>query len=95
MEKEVNYRKQLLEMQIKLNNKDRVILEQRNIVLEKQLRIEDLENELHELKKKHVEPAREFLNLNIKQYEKRECGECARATSMNFRCENEYCCNFL
>lgn len=92
MEKEVNYRKQILEMQIKINNKERVILEQRNIVLEKQLKIEDLENELLELKKKHVEPAREFLNSNIKQ--KRECGECSRATTMNFRCENEYCCNF-
>jgi hypothetical protein len=66
MEEITNYRKQLMEMQIKLNNKDRLNLEQRNIVLEKQIRIEQLEQELHDIKKKHVEPHQEFLNANIK-----------------------------
>jgi hypothetical protein len=83
-----------MEMQIKLNNKERLILEQRNVVLEKQIRIEELELQLHELNKRLVEPQQEFLNRNIKSIEKRECGECARAVSMNFRCENNYCCNF-
>lgn len=87
-------RKKIMGMQIKLNNKDRLILEQRNMVLEKQIRIEELELQLHDLNKRFVEPHQEFLNRNIKSREKRECGECARATSMNFRCENNYCCNF-
>ena len=43
MEEITNYRKQIMEMQIKLNNKERLNLEQRNIVLEKQIRIEQLE----------------------------------------------------
>jgi len=89
-----DYRKKIIELQIKLNNKEKVILEQRNIVLEKQLRIEDLECELQELKKKFVEPHQEFLNRNIKSFEKKECSECRRATSMSFKCDNDYCCNY-
>lgn len=93
-----NYRKKIMEMQIKLNNKERLILEQRNIVLEKQLIIEDLEMELYELRSKHIEPHQEFLNKNIKpkeeEKEKKECAECRRSTNMAFKCDNEYCCNF-
>jgi len=102
MEKLSDYRKKIMEQQIKLNNKDKVILDQRNIVLEKQLRIEDLESELHDLRKKFIEPHQEFLNKNIKCNEidqrdkpfKKECGECRRSTSMTFKCDNEYCCNY-
>jgi hypothetical protein len=104
MEEITNYRKQLMEMQIKLNNKDRLNLEQRNIVLEKQIRIEQLEQELHEMKKKHVEPHQEFFNANIKPkeeiiLEKKECGECRREDrrmycTPNYKCENDFCCNY-
>jgi hypothetical protein len=104
MEEITNYRKQLMEMQIKLNNKDRLNLEQRNIVLEKQIRIEQLEQELHEMKKKHVEPHQEFLNANIKPkeeiiLEKKECGECRREdrrmySTPGYKCENDFCCNY-
>jgi len=87
-------RRKLFELQIKLNNKDKVILEQRNIVLEKQLKIEELENEIKELRKKFIEPHQEFLNTHIKCNEKKECGECRRSTNMAFRCDNEYCCNY-
>jgi hypothetical protein len=100
MEEITNYRKQLMEMQIKLNNKDRLNLEQRNIVLEKQIRIEQLEQELHDIKKKHVEPQQEFLNANIKpQEEKKECGECRREdrrmySTPGYKCENDFCCYY-
>jgi len=100
MEEITNYRKQIMEMQIKLNNKERLNLEQRNIVLEKQIRIEQLEEELHDIKKKHVEPHQEFFNLNIKpQEEKKECGECRREDrrmycTPNYKCENDFCCNY-
>lgn len=94
MEKLSDYRKKIMEQQIKLNNKDKVILDQRNIVLEKQLRIEDLECELHDLRKKFIEPHQEFLNKNIKCNEKKECSECRRSTNMAFKCDNEYCCNY-
>lgn len=87
-------KRKLIELQIKLNNKDKLILEQRNIVLEKQLKIDELEEELRKMKNKHVEPYQEFLNKNIKTYEKKECAECRSATSMSFRCENDYCCNY-
>ena len=103
MEEITNYRKQILEMQIKLNNKERLNLEQRNIVLEKQIRIEQLEQELHEMKKKHVEPHQEFLNKNIKSnetiLEKKECGECRREdrrmySTPGYKCENDFCCYY-
>jgi len=98
-----DYRKQIMEMQIKLNNKERLNLEQRNIVLEKQLRIEELEEELHELKKKFMEHEQEFLNKNIKPVhaivEKKECGECRREdrrmySTPGYKCENDFCCNY-
>jgi len=120
MEEITNYRKQIMEMQIKLNNKERLNLEQRNIVLEKQIRIEQLEEELHDIKKKHVEPHQEFFNVNIKMgqpmvspsftsmeskrndeflLEKKECGECRREDrrmycTPNYKCENDFCCNY-
>lgn len=59
-------RRKMFELQIKLNNKEKLILEQRNIVLEKQLRIEELEEQLKEIRKRIVEPQQEFLNENIK-----------------------------
>lgn len=59
-------RLKLFELQIKLNNKEKLILEQRNIVLEKQIRIEELEHQLKEITKRIVEPHQEFLNENIK-----------------------------
>ena len=99
-----NYRKQIMEMQIKLNNKERLNLEQRNIVLEKQIRIEQLEQEIHEMHKKHVEPHQEFFNANVKSkeeifLEKKECGECRREdrrmySTPGYKCENDFCCNY-
>lgn len=108
MEEITNYRKQLMEMQIKLNNKECLILEQRNIVLEKQFRIEQLEEELNEMKKKHVEPHQEFLNVKLQeiknnivipQVEKKECGECRREDrrmfpTAGYKCENDFCYNY-
>jgi len=108
MEEITNYRKQIMEMQIKLNNKERLILEQRNIVLEKQIRIEQLEEELYDIKKKLVEPHQEFLNAKLQeiknnivlpQEEKKECGECRREDrrmycTPNYKCENDFCCNY-
>lgn len=90
MEKLSDYRKKIMEQQIKLNNKDRLILEQRNIVLEKQMRIEDLECELHEIKMKYAKPEQPYLgnplcglSSSIKTLEtnildKKECGDCRR-----------------
>jgi len=104
-----NYRKQIMQMQIKLNNKERLILEQRNIVLEKQIRIEQLEEELNDIKKKHVEPHQEFFNAKLQEIknnivlpqaeEKKECGECRREDrrmypTYGYRCENDFCCNY-
>jgi hypothetical protein len=101
-----DYRKKIMEQQIKLNNKDRLILEQRNIVLEKQMRIEDLESELHELKMKYAKPEQEYLgsplcgmNTTIKLVEKKECGDCRREdrrmySTPGYKCEDENCCNY-
>lgn len=86
------YKKTNIELQMKINNRERVILEQRNVVLEKQLRINELEEELNALKIKLIVPHQEFLNKNIKS--KKECSECRRATSFHFKCENEFCENF-
>ena len=109
MDEITNYRKQIMEMQIKLNNKECLILEQRNIVLEKQIRIDQLEEELQEMKKKHVEPYQEFLNAKLQEIknnivlpqveEKKECGECRREDrrmycTPNYKCENDFCCNY-
>lgn len=104
MEQSSNYRKQIMELQIKLNKKECLILEQRNVVLEKQLRIEDLELQVYELKKKHIEPHQEFLNTNIKPLEikladKKECGDCRREdrrmfSTPGYKCESEDCCNY-
>jgi uncharacterized protein Smg (DUF494 family) len=103
MEEIANYRKQIMEMLIKLNEKDRLNLGIRNIVLEKQIRIEQLEQELHEMKKKEVEMLQEFLNKKIKSnetiIEKKECGECRREdrrmySTPNYKCENDFCCNY-
>ena len=104
MEEITNYRKQIMEMQIKLNNKERLNLEQRNIVLEKQIRIEQLEKELHEILKKHVEPHQEFFNVNVKPkeeflLEKKECGDCRREdrrlySTPGYKCENDFCCYY-
>jgi uncharacterized coiled-coil protein SlyX len=103
-------RRKLFELQIKLNNKEKLILEQRNIVLEKQIRIEELEHQLKEITKRIVEPHQEFLNENIKVtvevekpkliiQEKEECGECRREDrrmypTKGYKCENDYCCNY-
>jgi len=103
MEEISNYRKQILEMQIKLNNKECLILEQRNNVLEKQIRIEQLQEELHELKKKHVSPITpSFTSMESKSellLEKKECGECRREdrrmySTPGYKCENDFCCNY-
>ena len=101
----MNYRKQIMEMQIKLNNKERLILEQRNIVLEKQIHIEQLQEELHELKKKHVSlTSMESKSVSFAEYdelllEKKECGECRREdrrmySTPGYKCENDFCCNY-
>ena len=83
------YRKKILEMQIKLNNKERIILEQRNVVLDKQITIEELEEEIINLKTNLLN---ESLNIKIKI---KECTECKNTTIMSFKCENEYCCNYI